>query len=193
MSATDVFSWLPDFQGGFKMKYRFDTVVNTSETGNDISRSPLYDKPKRTLSMKMFSPAVVADIENFLRQHHADFFQVLIPSEPIAPVPGAGQSWGDNIKTLSLIAASAGLGSYFNLSFASKAVLVDLKNQNHSELHTLSSFFDIGIQLGEAITSDFYLGNTVIYPVFPAYGNQFSDTLTTPALEDTDLIFEEYY
>ena len=55
MSATDIFSWLPDMTGGIAMKYKFDTIINRSETGNDISRVPLYDKPKRTQSLKMFS------------------------------------------------------------------------------------------------------------------------------------------
>lgn len=196
MSATDIFSWLPDMTGGIAMKYKFDTIINRSETGNDISRVPLYDKPKRTQSLKMFSFAdkYLSAIENFLRYKYADFFQVPVFSEPITPIPGNGKTWGDSLKNVTTISTDAGLNSLFNLvNLTTNILMIDATNQNNAELHTFVSNTDTSLTIGGAFTNNFYLGKTVYYPVFQSYNNGFSDSIVTPALEDTSLIFEEYF
>ena len=74
MSASDFFPWLPDWGAGVGMKYRFDTVIDSGETGNEQARLPLFNTLKRTQSCTHFSPEYLSNIETFLREHHADFF-----------------------------------------------------------------------------------------------------------------------
>ena len=192
---TDYFPWLPDWQGGVTMKYKFDTVISSSETGNDINRAPLYDKPKRTQTVRMFSPDYMTAIENFLRSMHADFFQVPIFSEPIMPVPGGGLTWGDNLKNQALVSTNPGLTDFFNLyNLATKILMIDLTNYNNAELHALvGTPFGNSLNIGGTFTNNFYLGKTAYYPVFEAYVNGYGDTLATPKLQDSDLIFEEWF
>ena len=192
---TDFFPWLPDWGAGVTMKYRFDTVVNSSETGNDISRAPLYDKPKRTQTVKAFSPDYATRIDNFLRSMHADFFQVPVFTEPIMPVPGSGLSWGDSLKNQANVSVEFDTFWFWNLNtLASKVLVVDLTEYANSELHDLVGLFaGPTLRIGGAFVKDFILGKTAYYPVMQAYVNGYGDTLATPTLIDHDLVFEEYF
>jgi len=190
MSTTDLFSWLPDWTNGVGMKYRHNTVVDTCETGNEQARMPLYEKMKRTMTCRHFSPEYLTNIENFLRKMHANFFQVPLFSESIIPVG----VFGSSLKNVTSV-QSKGLLSNFNLNnLCQNVMMIDLQNYNRAELHTLVSV-DNNTQftIGGAFVLDFSLGNTVYYPVMLAYTNSFSDTLVTTHLEDTDLVFEEYF
>lgn len=195
MSATDLFSWLPDWQSGITLRYRHDTSINRSETGNDISRAPLYDKMKRTQTARIFSPEYRISIENFLRSMHADFFQVPIFSEPIVPVAGNGLVFGDSLKNITVIATKPGLNSRWNLkTLCTHILMIDLTNQNNAELHTLVAVLsDASLEIGGAFSKDFYLGATVYYPVFTAYTDSWGDTLASTVLIDTDLVFQEHF
>ena len=191
MSATDFFSFLPDWQTGIKIKYRFDTVIDSCETGNEQARIPLYSKMRRTLNCTHFSPMYMIQIENFLRKFHADFFQVPIFNEPIFPVG----VYGTLLKNVTTIQIATGLLSKFNLNnLCSKILMVDTTNETNAELHTLVSVdTDSQMTIGGTFTKDFIMGNTVYFPVMQAYTNGFSDTMATEKLQDTALTFEEYY
>lgn len=190
MSATDCFSWLPDWQSGIEMKYKFDTVINAGETGNEQARMPLYEKLKRSLTIIQFSPDYLSNIENFLRKMHADFFQMPLFFEPIVPVG----TFGSNLNGVTAV-QSQGLLSNFNLNnLADHILMIDLNNQNRSELHTLVSVnSDTQMTIGSAFILDFYLGTTIYFPVMKAYTNEFSDDITTPQIVDSSLTFEEFF
>jgi hypothetical protein len=189
MSATDGFSWLPDWQYGIDIKYKHDTVINASETGNEQSRIPLLEKMKRTLTCKHFSPDYLTNIENFLRKMHADFFQIPIFSEPIIPIG----VFGSNLKNVAVVTCED-ITHHWNLNnLCSNILMVSLQNQNVSELHSLNSKGADWFMINGPWVLDFYLGNTVYFPVMSAYNNQIADTLLSTQLIDTDLIFEEYF
>ena len=184
------FPWLPDWGNGVEMKYRFDTVIDVSETGNEQARSPLFSKIKRTQSCKHFSPSYLSNIENYLRSMHASNFYVPIFTEPIIPIGTIGTS----LKSVTSI-TSEGLSSLFNLNnLCSFILMVDLSNQNNFELHSLASVnSDTKITIGGPFINNFYLGKTVYFPVMNAYNNGFSDSIDTPAIVDSALVFEEFF
>ena len=191
MSITDCFSWLPDWQYGIEMKYKLDTVINVSETGNEQSRIPLLEKMKRTMTCKHFSPDYLTNIENFLRKMHADFFQIPIFSEPIIPVG----TFGSNLKNVYIVQCKD-ITHHWNLNnLCTKILMIDLQNNNRAELHNLGSKGSdwIGIYMVDTFVLNFYLGNTVYFPVMTVYNNKLEDTLVTTQLMDTDLVFEEYF
>ena len=190
MSVTDCFSWLPDWTNGIEMKYRFDTVINAGETGNEQARMPLYEKMKRSISCMSFSPDYLSNIENFLRKMHADFFQMPLFAEPIVPIG----TFGSNLKNVTAV-QSKGLLDNFNLNNNCKNIMmIDLQNYNRSELHTFVSVdSDTQMTIGGTFTLDFYLGNTIYFPVMQTYTNEFSDNILTPQLVDSSLVFEEYF
>jgi hypothetical protein len=190
MSSTDVFSWLPDWINGIDIKYRFDTVINVGETGNEQARMPLYERIKRSITLTQFSPDYLSNIENFLRKMHADFFQLPIFPEAIMPVG----TFGSNLSGVTAV-QSKGLLDNFNLNnLCNHVLMVDLQDNNRSELHTLVSVdSDTQMTIGGAFALDFFLGNTVYFPVMKVYTNEFSDDITTPQLVDSSLTFEEYF
>jgi hypothetical protein len=187
---TDCFSWLPDWTNGIEMKYKFDTVINAGETGNEQARMPLLAAMKRSMTITQFSPDYLSNIENFLRKMHADFFQLPIFTEPIIPV----STFGTNLKNVTAV-QSKGLLDNFNLNnLCDHVLMISLQDQNISELHTLVSVdSDTQMTIGGAFALDFFLGNTVYFPVMKVYTNEFSDDITTPQLVDSSLTFEEYF
>ena len=191
---TDFFPWMPDWDAGVTMRYKFDTAIAQSETGNEANRTPLYDKPKRTQTIRSFSPDYRASIENFLRKMHADFFQVPVFTEPIMPVPGGIYKWGDSLKNVTAFWTKGGNLALFNLNnLCSKILMVDLTDYANAELHTFTGATDDVMTIGGAFTNDFILGKTVYFPVMQSYVNSYGDTMATPGLVDTDLVLEEYY
>lgn len=184
------FPWLPDWGNGVEMKYKFDTVIDVSETGNEQARAPLFSKIKRVQSCKHFSPSYLSNIENFLRSMHASNFYVPIFTEPIIPIGTIGIS----LKSVTSI-TSEGLSSLFNLNnLCSFILMVDLSNQNNFELHSLASVnSDTQMTIGGPFINNFYLGKTIYFPVMNAYNNGFSDSIDTPAIVDSALIFEEFF
>jgi len=190
MGALDLFSWLPDWLNGIEIKYRLDTVIDSSEAGSEQARIPLFEKAKRSITTKHYSPEYLSNIENFLRKMHADFFQVPIFSEPIMP---AGFAFGHDMKNEWMVTCED-ISHHFNFNhLCSDVIMIDLKNQNRAEIHNVS---DIGLgwfSLGGTFSLDFYFGSVVYYPVMRAYLNQLSDSIATPELVDTDLTFEEYF
>jgi hypothetical protein len=187
---TDCFSWLPDWTNGIEMKYRFDTVINAGETGNEQARIPLYENMKRSISITSFSPDYLSNIENFLRKMHADFFQLPIFTEPIMPIG----IFGSNLSGVTAV-QSKGLLNNFNLNnLCDHILMINLQDHNVSELHTLVSVdSDTQMTIGGAFGLDFYLGKTVYFPLMTAYTNEFSDDITTPQIVDSTLTFEEHF
>lgn len=191
MSASDLFSWLPDWGASLRISYRFDTVINSSEPGAEQSRIPLYSTMKRTMSCTMFSPQYLANIENFLRKMHADFFIVPLFPEPITPTGTHGAS----LRNVHAVAVEAGVQSYFNLNnLCSDIMMVDRIDQKIAELHTLTSVdSDTQITIGGTFYRDFYIGRTLYFPCMRAYVNDIADALATTALCDTEITFEEHF
>jgi hypothetical protein len=186
----NVFPWLPDWGDGLEMRYRFDTVIDVSETGNEQARAPIYSKIKRVLSCKHFSPSYLSNIENFLRSMHASSFYVPVFTEPIIPIGIIGTSLNGVTSIVS-----ENLLSLFNLNnLCSLVLMVDLSNYNNFELHSLVSInSNTSMTIGGPFLGAFYLGKTVYFPVMAAYNNGFSDSIDTPTLVDSSLVFEEFF
>ena len=190
MSATDFFPWLPDWSTAVTITYRNDTVINQSETGNEQSRFPLYNLPKRKITCTHFSPDNMVNIENFLRKFHADFFQVPIFTEPILPIGVEGSS----LKNVTAIQSTELLSKYNLNNLCSHVLIYNISNPALSELHTLISVdSDTQMTIGGTFTNDFTIGNTMYFPVMQAYTDGFDDTMTTRDYQDTALVFQEYF
>ena len=104
-------------------------------------------------------------------------------------------TFGAPLADVFTVSTKPGLLSHFNLNNLCSLVLaIDLQDPANAELHSLTSVDnDYQFTIGGAFEDDFFIGNTVYYPCMLAYVNEFSGVLTTPSLEDTTLIFEEYF
>lgn len=178
-----------------RIRYGFINTIATNENFYE-NRLNIFDKIILRLEYSYICKNE-EELQLFLNTlqyyRNTGLLEIGVYTECINFIEGFGLKFGDNLNGIYSVKTDGNHINYFNLFNLeqSKCVLIDTRGIIRGHIYTLAMIGSDYITIQDGITDDFVLGQTLCYPVIPAYIEDFSYSILTKDKIIVRVIYQE--